>query len=82
MENRKNNGETMFILDDVLEKALQDMNFSFEAVKKPWADRGLLIKHRGGYKNRQRINGTLAGVIEIKMPEEDFEPADSVVPFK
>lgn len=82
MENRKTNGQTMFVLADVLEDALQSMNFSFEAVKKPWADRGLLIKDKGGYKNRQRINGKLAAVVEIKLPEADFEDADSQkVPF-
>ena len=82
MENRKNNGETMFILYDVLEDALQDMHFSFDAVKKAWADRGLLIKCNGGYKGRQRINGNLANVVEIKMPEADFEEAeDTNVPF-
>ena len=82
MENRKNNGETMFILYDVLEKALQDMNFSFDAVKKDWADKGLLIRHNGGYKDRQRINGKLANVVEIKLPEADFEEAGDETPFQ
>ena len=82
MENRKNNGETMFILYDVLEKALQGMNFSFDAVKKPWADKGLIIKQGASYKNRQRINGRLAYVVEIKMPEADFEEAEGEIPFQ
>ncbi len=82
MENKKNNGQTMFILCDILEDALRDMNFSFDAVKKAWADKGLLIKDKGGYKNRQRINGKLAAVVEIKLPEADFEEADSQnIPF-
>jgi hypothetical protein len=82
MENRKNNGQTMFILYDILEDALRSMNFSFDAVKKPWADKGLLIKDNGGYKNRQRINGKLAPVVEIKLPEADFEDANSQdIPF-
>ena len=73
---------TMFILDDVLSDALRTMGFSFDAVKKDWADKGLLIKDKGGYKNRQRINGKLASVVEIKMPEADFEEdTEQNVPF-
>lgn len=69
--------DTMYVLYDKLQKALQEMNFSFDAVKKPWADMGLLIKQGASYKNRQRINGILAYVVEIKMPEADFEEEDS-----
>lgn len=82
MENKKTNGQTMFIIASKLEDALQDMHFSFEAVKKAWADKGLLIKCNGGYKGRQRVGGFLTNVVEIKMPESDFEEVeDGDTPF-
>lgn len=73
---------TMFIIASKLEKALHELNFSFDAVKKDWADKGLLIKYQNKFKKKKSINGLVPYVVEIKMPEMDFEDADSEkIPF-
>ena len=72
---------TMYIIASKLEKALQELNFSFDAVKKDWADKGLLIKYQNKFKKKKSINGLVPYVVEIKMPEMDFEPADFSTAF-
>ena len=73
---------TMYIIASKLEQALEDMHFSFDAVKKAWADKGLLIMYQNKYKKKKSINGQVPYVVEIKMPEEDFEETDGTkVPF-
>ena len=73
---------TMYIIASRLEKALQEMHFSFDALKKPWADKGVLIMYQNKYKKKKSINGVATYVVEIKMPEVDFEEVDRTkVPF-
>ncbi|MBO5823611.1 MAG: DUF927 domain-containing protein [Prevotella sp.] len=77
--DRDNN--SVFILDRKLNKALQDMNFSFDAVKKQWAADGRLVRYKDAYKKKKSINGKVTYVVEIKMPEMDFEEVDGTFSF-
>lgn len=86
----KSTGEIWGVLDDEnnvyviarrLEKILQGMGFSFEAVKKDWADKGYLIKYKDTYKQKKSINGNPVYTVKIKMPDMDFEDANGKTPF-
>lgn len=75
--NGKN--DSVYIIADRLKKTLQEMNFSFDAVKKKWADDGKLIMYNNKYIKNVSINGVKTYTVEIKLPEEDFEPTDEEV---
>lgn len=61
-------GRSMFIIDYVLCKELQNNGFTFDAVKKSWADKGFVRKYGSTFKQRKRINGESPYCIEIIMP--------------
>lgn len=58
MENSSYGESVVFVLDHVLVKALAAQGFSFDAVKRDWAERGFLRKYRDNrFKARKSING-------------------------
>ena len=65
-------GQSAFVIDTILNDALEEGNFSFDAVKSDWADSGWLRKYRNKFKKRKGINGTLPYCVEIVLPESDL----------
>ena len=61
--------DTVFVIDSVLAAALEDAGFSFDAVKKAWAENGWLITYKNKYKRRKGINGLSPYCVEIVLPE-------------
>ena len=64
-------GRSVYVIDSILQEALESKNFSFDAVKRDWADNGWLEKYRNKFKKRKAINGTLTYCVEIILPNED-----------
>ena len=64
-------GHTVYIIDSVLTRKLQDEGFSFDAVKKAWAVNGWLIMYRNKFKKRKGMNGQKPYCVEIVLPEVD-----------
>lgn len=62
-------GQSVFVIDSVLTKALQDEGYSFDAVKKAWAANGWLITYQNKFKKRKGINGLLPYCVELYLPE-------------
>ena len=62
-------GRSMFVIDHVLCKELQNNGFTFDAVKKSWAAKGLVGKYGSTFKQRKGINGENPYCIEIIMPK-------------
>ena len=67
----KANENSVYVIDNILTKALEDNSFSFDAVKKDWADNGWLAKYQNKFKKRHRINGVLAYCVEICLPDSE-----------
>lgn len=61
-------GGSTFILDHVLVKALAEQGFSFDAVKKDWADSGFLVRYNNKYKRRKGMNGAKPYCVELADP--------------
>ena len=61
-------GQSVFVIDSVLTKALQDEGYSFDAVKKAWAASGCLIMYQNKFKKRKGINGLRPYCIELVLP--------------
>ena len=64
-------GRSVYVIDSILVEALENKHFSFDAVKRDWADNGWLMKYKDKYKKRKGINGAKPYCIEIVLP--DFE---------
>jgi hypothetical protein len=64
-------GRSVYVIDSILVEALEDKHFSFDAVKKDWADNGWLMKYKDKYKKRKGINGAKPYCIEIVLPDSD-----------
>ena len=62
---------TVFVIDSVLSAALEEAGFTFDAVKKAWAENGWLIPYTSKYKKRKAINGTKPYCVELSLPELD-----------
>jgi uncharacterized protein (DUF927 family) len=60
---------SVFIIDSVLSEALEEKSFSFDAVKKDWADQGWLVRYRDKFKKRKTINGVAPYCVEIILPD-------------
>ena len=72
--------DTVFVIDSVLSAALEDAGFSFDAVKKAWADNGWLITYKNKYKRRKGINGMSPYCVEILLPQ--IEEVEEMVEAK
>lgn len=59
-------GRSVYVIDHVLTKALADVGYSFDAVKREWAESGFLVKYRDKYKKRKTINGQLPYCVELR----------------
>ena len=46
--------------------ALNEKGFSFDAVKRDWANSGFLVKYNGRFKTRKGINGKAPYCVELK----------------
>ena len=64
-------GNSVFVLPSELDAALRAAGYSFEAVKKDWAESGWLVKYRDKYTKRKGINGARPYVVEIVLPKND-----------
>ena len=62
---------SVYILPSELDAALRDAGYSFDAVKREWADSGWLVKYRDKYVKRKRINGASPYTVEIILPKPD-----------
>ena len=60
---------SVFIIDSVMSEALEEKSFSFDAVKKDWAEQGWLVKYRDKFKKRKTINGVAPYCVEIILPD-------------
>lgn len=67
---RNGSKNSVYVLDDILVNALETTGFSYDAVKKDWAEQGWLVKYQNKFKKRYRINGVLAYCVEIRLPDE------------
>lgn len=63
----KYNG-SVFIIDTALSAALEEAGFSFDAVKRDWAEKGWLIKYQNKFKKRKTICGSAPYCVEISLP--------------
>lgn len=67
--------DSIFIIDSVLAEALENVGFTFDAVKKTWVENGWLIPYRSSqsikYKKRKAINGAKPYCAEIVLPSLD-----------
>lgn len=61
--------ERVWVIDSVLNAALEKAGFSFDSVKKDWADRGWLVKYQNKFKKRKTIFGTKPYCVEICLPQ-------------
>lgn len=64
----RENERIVTIIDHVLAKALRDDSFSFDAVKKEWADNGWIGKYQNRYKKKSSVQGVKTYCIDIVMP--------------
>lgn len=62
------NGQSVYVISSILESALEDGGFYFDAVKKEWADKGWLVKYKNKYKKRKSIGGVVPYCVEIILP--------------
>jgi len=67
----KRDGDKVLVIHTYLKKALADQGFSFDAVKKAWAERGYIEKNENGFLMRTRINGDLVYCVSIFMPNKE-----------
>lgn len=58
--------DTTFVIDHILFDALNEKGFSFDAVKRDWANSGFLVKYNGRFKTRKGINGKAPYCVELK----------------
>lgn len=56
-----------YVIVSVLKQALQDKGFSFDAVKKSWANSGLLVMYQNKYIQRKFLDGQKPYCVQIKM---------------
>ena len=61
----------VYVIDSVLANALEAAGFSFDAVKKAWAQNGWLIPYRNKYKKRKSFCGITPYCVEIMLPDAD-----------
>jgi hypothetical protein len=61
-------GNHAFIIVSVLKDALAEKGFSFDAVKKGWAERGFLVKYQNAFTKRKAIDGQAPYCVEIVLP--------------
>lgn len=59
--------DTAYIIASVLKEALQEKGFSFDAVKKSWANDGLLITYQNKFVQRKCMDGQKPYCVQIKM---------------
>ena len=62
-------GNRVYVLPSELDNALRSAGYSFDAVKKEWAENEWLVKYRDKYRKRKSINGATPYVVEIILPE-------------
>ena len=56
---------TTFVIANVLKKAMEKDNFSFDAVKKKWADQGWIAKQGKGFTKTVSIGGRVVKCVEF-----------------
>lgn len=61
----------VYVIDSVLANALETAGFSFDAVKKAWAQNGWLVPYRNKYKKRKSFCGITPYCVEIMLPDAD-----------
>lgn len=61
----------IWVIDSVLTSALENAGFSFDAVKKDWADNGWIQKYQNKFKRRKSICGSTPYCIELFLPVID-----------
>lgn len=55
-----------YVIAHILIKALADEGFSFDAVKREWAQSGFLVKYKDSYKVKKRVDGKSPYCIELQ----------------
>lgn len=62
------NGSEVYIIAAQLRKAMKEEGFSFDAVKRSWADKGWLVKYKKIYTPSMSINQSVVPCAVIKLP--------------
>ena len=62
---------TTFVITNVLKKAMEKENFSFDAVKKKWADNGWIAKYQKGFTKTVSISGRVVKCVEFTTPNKE-----------
>jgi|GEM_PF-999529 len=60
-------GKTAYIVASRLKDAMKEKGFSFDAVKKKWADNGWVVKYQNSYTRTQSIFGTTPKCVEFSI---------------
>lgn len=65
---KKQSDGTVMVIKSVLERELGKLGFSFDAVKKKWADRGFILKTaQGRYTEKASVLGTANYCVRLKL---------------
>ena len=59
--------DSTFVLAHVLIQELAEQGFSFDAVKREWAESGFLVKYRDSYKVKKQMGGKAPYCVELKL---------------
>ena len=68
----RNEGE-VYIIASQLRKAMKEEGFSFDAVKRSWAEKGWLRQYGRIFTPRMSVNGTMVSCAVIQLPVESRE---------
>lgn len=63
----RNEGE-VYIIAAQLRKAMKEEGFSFDAIKRSWADKGWLVKYGKVYTPQMSINQTVVACAVVRLP--------------